>query len=112
MNNQHVSLVQSSFAQIVPVGDQVADLFYGRIFALHPEFRPLFPEDMALQKVKLITMLAFIVESLMTLDALIPALQQLGERHKGYGVRAEYYQPLGAALIWSLEQTLGDQFTP
>src|SRR5262245_37510548 len=112
MNNQHVSLVQSSFAQIEPVGNQVADLFYARVFALHPELRPLFPKDMAAQKAKLMAMLAFIVESLMMLDALIPALQQLGERHKVYGVRPEHYQPLGTALIWALEQTLGEEFTP
>src|SRR3954471_20086346 len=112
MNSRQVSLVQSSFSQIEPIGDQVAELFYARVFAQHPELRLLFPTDMALQKAKLMAMLAFAVESLMLLDALIPTLQQLGERHKGYGVRAEYYQPLGAALIWSLEQTLGDQFTP
>jgi hemoglobin-like flavoprotein len=112
MNSRQVSLVQSSFSQIEPVGDKVTDLFYARVFAQHPELRPLFPKDMAQQKAKLMAMLAFIVESLMMLDALIPALQQLGERHKGYGVHPEYYQPLGAALIWSLEQTLGDEFTP
>ena len=112
MNSHHISLVQSSFAQVTPVADQVADLFYARLFEVHPEFRPLFPQEMELQKAKLITMLTFIVESLMMLDALIPALQQLGERHQGYGVFNEYYRPLGAALIWALEQTLGDQFTP
>jgi nitric oxide dioxygenase len=27
-------------------------------------------------------------------------------------VRAEHYVPLGEALIWALEQGLGDDFTP
>jgi hemoglobin-like flavoprotein len=112
MNSHQLAIVQSSFAQVEPVADQVADLFYARLFEMHPEFRPLFPQEMDLQKAKLIAMLTFIVESLMMLDALIPALQQLGERHQGYGVINDYYRPLGAALIWALEQALGDQFTP
>jgi hemoglobin-like flavoprotein len=112
MNSRNISLIQFSFAKIEPVSDQVADLFYARVFALHPELRPLFPQDMKVQKAKLIAMLTFIVENVLMLDTLIPALQLLGERHKGYGVIAEHYQPLGAALIWALEQSLGDEFTP
>lgn len=111
MNSRYVSLIQSSFAEIEPVSEKVADLFYARVFALHPELRPLFPQDMKQQKAKLIAMLSFIVENLLTLDALIPSLHELGERHKGYGVVAEDYQPLGAALIWALEQSLGERFT-
>ena len=38
---------------------------------------------------------------------------RLGERHKGYGVTAEQqYAPVGAALLWTLEQGLGPDFTP
>jgi hemoglobin-like flavoprotein len=111
MNSRYVSLIQSSFAQIEPRSDKLADRFYARVFELHPELRSLFPADMQEQKAKLIAMLAFIVESLMSLDALIPALQQLGERHKGYGVLPEHYDLLGVALMWSLEQTLAADFT-
>lgn len=112
MNSRHISLVHSSFAKIEPVSDQVADLFYARVFALQPELRPLFSQDMKAQKDKFIAMLAFIVENVVMPATVIPALQSLGERHKEYRVLAEHYQPLGAALIWALEQTLGNEFTP
>jgi hemoglobin-like flavoprotein len=36
----------------------------------------------------------------------------MGARHAGYGVRAEHYQTVGAALLWTLEQGLGAKFTP
>ena len=39
-------------------------------------------------------------------------MQDLGRRHAGYRVTAEHYQPVGQALIWTLEQGLGDAFTP
>jgi hemoglobin-like flavoprotein len=112
MHSRYVTLIQSSFAEMQPVRDQVADLFYARVFEQHPEYRALFPQDMAQQKIKLMAMLSYIVESLLALDALIPTLQELGKRHKSYGVIPEYYQPLGSALIWAFEQTLGERFTP
>jgi len=46
------------------------------------------------------------------LDAILPAVRQLGERHRGYGVSADHYGPVGAALLWTLEQGLGSAFTP
>ena len=38
-------------------------------------------------------------------------MQALGRRHAGYGVRPEHYDTVGAALLWTLEQGLGDAFT-
>jgi nitric oxide dioxygenase len=39
-------------------------------------------------------------------------VRALGARHAGYGVTAEHFAPVGAALIWALEQGLGAAFTP
>lgn len=33
-------------------------------------------------------------------------------RHAGYGVKAEHYATVGAALLWTLEKGLGEGFTP
>src|SRR5271165_116472 len=40
-----------------------------------------------------------------------PALRELAIRHAGYGVGPEHYASVGAALIWIMEQSLGDDFT-
>ena len=45
------------------------------------------------------------------LESVVPAVQQLGVRHVGYGVKDEHYDTVGAALLWTLEQGLGDGFT-
>ena len=42
----------------------------------------------------------------------MPAVRALGARHAGYGVTAAQFAPVGAALIWTLEQGLGEGFTP
>jgi len=112
MTPHQITLVQTSFAQVVPIADTAADLFYGRLFEIAPDVRRLFPDDMAEQKKKLMAMLGTAVGGLTRPDRLIPAVRALGERHAGYGVTAAQFAPVGAALLWTLEQGLGEAFTP
>jgi hemoglobin-like flavoprotein len=108
---QQIELVQSSFKKVVPIADTAADLFYDRLFEIAPEVRPLFPDDLSEQKKKLMTMLATAVTNLHRLDTIVPAVKDLGRRHRGYGVSAAHYAPVGAALLWTLEKGLGADFT-
>jgi hemoglobin-like flavoprotein len=105
------TLVQSSFAQVIPVADQAARHFYDRLFELDPALRELFASDMADQRAKLMQMLHTAVRGLDRLEQLVPALQHLAIRHVGYQVRNEHYVTVGAALLWTLEQGLGDAYT-
>lgn len=112
MTPEQVKLVQDSFQKVVPIADTAADLFYNRLFEIAPEVRPLFPEDLSDQKKKLMGMLGTAVTNLHQLETILPAVEELGRKHVGYGVTAEQYKPVGEALIWTLEQGLGDDFTP
>jgi hemoglobin-like flavoprotein len=112
MTPEQVKLVQDSFAQVAPIADKAADLFYDRLFVIAPEVRSLFPDDLSEQKKKLMQMLATAVSNLHQVEKILPAVQDLGRRHVGYGVTAKHYQPVGAALLWTLEQGLGPAFTP
>jgi hemoglobin-like flavoprotein len=112
MTPEQVRLVQSSFAKVAPIAATAADLFYDRLFAIAPELRPLFPADLAEQKKKLMQMLATAVANLHQVETIIGAIEELGRRHAGYGVAEADYEPVGAALLWTLEQGLGEAFTP
>ena len=112
MTPQQISLVQTSFLKVVPIAGTAADLFYDRLFETAPQVRTLFPDDLSEQKKKLMTMLGTAVANLHKLETILPAVQALGQRHKGYGVTAEQYAPVGAALLWTLEKGLGPDFTP
>ncbi|CAN0504391.1 unnamed protein product [Phaeothamnion confervicola] len=111
MTPHQIKLVQTSFAQVAPIAATAADLFYGRLFEIAPEVRAMFPDDLSGQKKKLMAMLGTAVAGLSRLDTLLPAVRALGQRHAGYGVSAEKYVPVGAALLWTLEKGLGDGFT-
>ena len=112
MNAQQKYLVQSSFEMVAPIADTAAALFYGRLFELDPSLRPMFTTDLKEQGKKLMNMLTLAVRGLDKLEQLVPAVQALGRRHAGYGVRPEHYNTVGTALIWTLEKGLGEAFTP
>ncbi len=111
MTPEQVTLVKDSWQQVVPIAEQAAELFYGRLFELDPELKPLFKGDMKQQGKKLMTMINTAVVSLDRLDDIVAAVQNLGRRHVGYGVQESHYNTVGAALLWTLGQGLGDAFT-
>lgn len=112
MTPEQIALVQASFQKVVPIAGTAADFFYDRLFETAPATRALFPQDLTEQKKKLMAMLATAVSNLHKLETILPAVKALGQRHKGYGVTAEQYAPVGAALLWTLEKGLGPDFTP
>ena len=111
MTPRQIELVRSTFALLAPAPDYVAALFYQRLFHIDPALRPLFKSDLRSQGQKLMQMLAAAVAGLDHIDALLPTLHQLGARHAGYGVTAAHYDTVGAALVGTLENGLGRQFT-
>jgi hemoglobin-like flavoprotein len=111
MNAMQISLVQSTFAQVLPIADDAAALFYSRLFELDPSLRAMFRGDMKEQGKKLMDMIRTVVANLKSLDRIVPGVRALGARHVGYGVRDEHYEVVGAALLWTLAKGLGDAFT-
>ena len=113
MTPKQKQLVQSSWQKVLPLSEFAAALFYGRLFELDPSTRSLFKHaNMPEQRKKLMYMIGTAVSNLNVLDQLIPAVRNLGRRHSSYGVKEEHYASVGAALLWTLEQGLGEDFTP
>jgi nitric oxide dioxygenase len=113
MNPTDIDLIRTSWSGVEPIADTAAGLFYGRLFELDPAIERLFRRtDMAAQRKILMQTLTVVVKSLDKLEQLVPAVQALGRRHAGYGVREAHYARVGEALLWTLEQGLGATFTP
>ncbi|MBX2804921.1 MAG: hemin receptor [Hyphomicrobiales bacterium] len=111
MTPEQVKLVQDSFAKVEPIATQAGDMFYGRLFEIAPEVRPMFPADITAQRDKLLQMLTTAVSNLHQVEMIIPAVKDLGKRHVGYGVQDAHYDKVGEALIGTLENGLGEAFT-
>jgi hemoglobin-like flavoprotein len=108
---EQVTLVRETWSQVVPISDKAAELFYGKLFELDPALKPMFTGDMTEQGQKLTRMIGIAVDGLDKLDEIIPAVQDLGVKHLGYGVMNSHYDTVGEALLWTLGQGLGDAFT-
>lgn len=112
MNQDAIILVQKSFKEVASIADDVGPMFYARLFETHPDLRVMFADDIRPQARKLVQMLAMVVNSLHRLEAIQPDVEHLARRHTLYGVVEADYLAVGDALIWTLEQGLGNAFTP
>jgi len=112
MTPEQKTLVQETWRHVVPIADTAASLFYDRLFQIDPTTRVLFAGvDLESQRKKLMQALALVVGALDRIDDLVPTIADLGRRHTTYGVTDTHYDSVGAALLWTLEQGLGDAWT-
>lgn len=111
MQSPGTQLVQSTFAELTPLVQEVGRIFYRELFAIDPSLRSLFVGNIDRQGEKLMQMIGAAVGLLDQPQRLMPVLHQLGRRHVGYGVRPAHYDTVGLALIRTLELGLQDRFT-
>ncbi len=112
MTIRQITLVQESFDLVAKIpAEVVGELFYNHLFEISPEVKPLFSNaQMPEQSRKLITMLAYVIGKLDKLDSIMEEVAKLAQRHVKYGVTPEQYQPVGTALLWTLEKGLGSNW--
>jgi hemoglobin-like flavoprotein len=112
MTEDQIILVQKTwkiFRSIKPL--VIGDVFYTKLFMIQPELKKMFPVAMDEQYKKLIEMISIIVARLERLNELTDDIAALGQRHIGYGVKPEHYKIVGKALLWTLQQGLGSDWT-
>lgn len=93
--------------------DSFPTRFYDRLFAAHPEVRPMFHRHSpgALRKM-FAQKLTVLVDQLEDPDKLGRELAALAASHAGYGVTIEMYAWVGTALIATLREACEDTWTP
>lgn len=112
ITSRQKQLVQESFKKVEPIAETAAEIFYKTLFEYDPNLKKLFKTGLKEQGKKLMTTLKVAIKGLDDLNALVPVLQQLADRHVQYGVKPEDYTPVGNALLHTLKVGLGDDWTP
>lgn len=110
MTPREVQLIQNSWDFIITNTQEAGQIFYNRLFEQSPHLKPLFKSNMRDQERKLISMITFAVGKLNNLEEVVNDVRALGTRHKGYGVKDEYYNDVAAALLWTLEKGMGSNW--
>ena len=106
-------LIQDTWAQVVPIADQAAAIFYQRLFEIDPSTRPLFnTTDMAQQRKKLLQILSSRCRA-----STISARWRRRSRTSAAVTPATackdaHYNSVGVALLWTLEQGLAPPGRP
>jgi methyl-accepting chemotaxis protein len=105
----HLDALEASFDLVAPRGETLMDIFYARLFARAPAVEPMFAgTDLRRQKSMLLAALVLQRKSLRNLDAIVPALRDLGARHVAYGARPEHYPLVGQVLLASMAEVAGE----
>jgi hemoglobin-like flavoprotein len=113
LDASQIALVKRSWKTFRGVDPQlIGDIFYSKLFADNPSLKKMFPQKMGEQYKKLIDMLSTIVARLDHPDELSAEIAALAGRHVNYGVRPGHYRLVGNALLWTLKNGLGKDWTP
>ena len=113
MTPEQKDILRNTWKRVAPIADHAAMLFYDRLFKIDPGTRVLFARTaMREQRRKLMQSLGLVIDGIDELDRLLPAIEELGRRHASYGLTNAHYFSVGSALLWTLEQGLGDAWTP
>jgi nitric oxide dioxygenase len=111
MTPRQKRLIRETFPVLHEVAEPLVQLFYGRLFQIAPNLRPLFQGDMGAQARAFSEMLEVLVDGLEDFDQHRPALRSLGQRHITYGVVPQNYDTLAQAFLWALGHMLHPDFS-
>ncbi|MEM6488230.1 MAG: globin domain-containing protein [Pseudomonadota bacterium] len=98
--------IQRSWRRLAPFVGLVGTIFYGRLFAIAPDVRPVFESAIDEQAAKLTDTLSVVVQMIDGEDQFGGDLEALAVRHIAYGSLPAHYDAVGNALIWTLDTTL------
>ena len=113
LTDRQLDLIQDSFHALRDDPRPKSIAFYDALFERAPDLRAMFrDEDLGGQGMRFMSTLAAIVDNLHDPTAMERRYTDLGMSHKAMGVTAQNFKPMGEALLDTLANTLGEDFTP
>jgi hemoglobin-like flavoprotein len=110
LTSRQIELIENSWDSVLLNNQEAGLAFYGKLFEIDSSLRRLFKEDIYAQSKELLSLITFIVHKLNNYNDIIQDIKALGERHKNYRVKPEYYTAVSSALLWTLEKCLGEKW--
>jgi hemoglobin-like flavoprotein len=106
------ALLRSSFDTIIERQPMITPRFYTILFERYPQVKPLFGGNSSrAQQEMLQHALVSVLEHLDDASWLASTLGSLGTKHVDYGVTREMYAWVGDALLSTLGEALGSEWT-
>ncbi len=111
LTDEQIELVRGSFAMIRDQIEPRSVGLYRKLFRFDPSLRKLFTGDIGDQTMHYMTALGVIVDNLDNDDVLMDRYTTLAEQHAMTGIGRADFETMGAALIETLRENLGEAFT-
>jgi hemoglobin-like flavoprotein len=112
LSNEDIWLVQDSLPLVTEHFEPASEVFYENLFAIAPELRSMFRDDLAGQGMRFMTTLSTIAAVLDNPEARAAQIGALAKGHAQLGIEPAHFAPMGSALLVTLGETLGPAFTP
>ncbi len=108
-----VELLRSSFALVAERAPSFTPRFYEILFERYPQAKPLFGNNAADRQAKMLQeSLVAVMDHLEDARWLKGTLGGMGAKHVEYGVTEEMYPWVGDALVATLAEVAGEDWTP
>lgn len=114
LNQKTIDIIKSTVPVLKTHGVEITTTFYKIMFENNPEVKAMF--DMNKQesgeqpKALAMTVLAA-AQNIDNLEALLPAVKKIGQRHVELNVKPEHYPIVGENLLKAIKIVLGDAAT-
>lgn len=109
----NVQLLRSSFELVLERKPNLTHRFYEILFERYPQARPLFGKNSGEHQEKMLAQaLVAVMDHLEDASWLTEQLGAMGAKHVGYGVTNEMYAWVGDALLRTLAEVGGADWTP
>ncbi len=110
MDSAVIERLEASFNLLAPRAEELVERFYTTLFANNPTVRPMFPDNLAEQKKKLLASIVLVVQNLRTPEKLAEPLKKLGGRHFKYNTKPEHYPVVRDTLVSVMAEMAGEHW--
>lgn len=111
LDQQTINIIKSTVPVLQDHGTAITTRFYQNLFEEHPELLNIFNhanQKKGRQQTALANAVYAAAVHIDQLEAILPAVKQIGEKHRSLGVKREHYPIVGAHLLRAIKEILGD----
>lgn len=114
LNENDIKIIKSSVPILQERGLEITKFFYKTMFENNPEVKPMFnmeKQNSGEQPLALANAIIAVAKNIDNLNALMPTVKCIGEKHVLANVKPEHYSIVGKNLLIAIKQVLADSAT-
>lgn len=114
LSQQTITIIKSTVPVLEVYGTEITTTFYKSLFNAHPELLNMFNhanQQQGKQQAALANAVYAAALHIDRLEAILPVVKQIAQKHRSLGVQPEHYPIVGQHLLGAIKTVLGDSAT-